>query len=151
MLAHLGLGDTFCEPEALSVPTMDMDVAGEGWDCSSSHDLRLLYVDGRVSLWSGPGQPQTRMDLAALESTQRQAAAAGPVLKDGKELHLASFCVADATLRLAGAEDPAFATLTVKYADVLGWALTSMPQDRSMALELEMGDAPMPRRGARGT
>ena len=68
-------------------------------------------------------------DLAALESTQLQAAAAGPVLEDGKALHLASFCVADATLRLrrlAGAEDPAFATLTVKYADVLGGALTGM-------------------------
>ena len=43
MLAHLGLGDTFCE--ALSVPPMDMDVTGDdlilGWDCSSSHDLRL--------------------------------------------------------------------------------------------------------------
>ncbi len=40
------------------------------------------------------------------------------VLKDGTELHLASFCLADAELRLAGADDPAFAALKVKYADV---------------------------------
>jgi hypothetical protein len=38
------------------------------------------------------------------------------VLKYGTELHLASFCLADAELRLAGAGDPAFAAL--QYADV---------------------------------
>jgi len=30
------------------------------------------------------------------------------VLKDGTELHLASFCLADAELHLTGADDPAF-------------------------------------------
>ena len=42
------------------------------------------------------------------------------VLQDGTELHLASFCLADAELRLSGADDPAFAALKTKYADVLG-------------------------------
>jgi hypothetical protein len=46
------------------------------------------------------------------------------VLKDGTELHLVSFCLADAELRLAGADGPAFAALMVKYADVLGRAPT---------------------------
>ena len=62
VMAHLGLGDTF--REALSVSPMDMDVDDDlilGWDWISSHDLRLLYVDGRVSLRSGPAQLQ--MDL----------------------------------------------------------------------------------------
>ncbi len=35
------------------------------------------------------------------------------VLKDGTELHLASFFLADAELRLVGADDPAFAALKV--------------------------------------
>ena len=62
MLAHLGLGDTF--REALSVALLDMDVGDDlmlGWDWISSHNLRLFYVDGRVSLRSGPAQLQ--MDL----------------------------------------------------------------------------------------
>ncbi len=46
------------------------------------------------------------------------------VLKDGMEammeLHLASFCLADSELHLEGTDDPAFAVLKVKYADVLG-------------------------------
>ena len=67
------------------------------------------------------------------------------VLKDGTELHLASFCLADAELCLAGADDPAFSTLKVRYADVLGGAPPGMPPDRGMELELETGDAPMPR------
>jgi hypothetical protein len=33
------------------------------------------------------------------------------VLRDGPDLHLASFCLADAELRLAGEDDPAFAAL----------------------------------------
>jgi hypothetical protein len=37
------------------------------------------------------------------------------VLKDGTELHLASFCLADAELRLESTDDPAFAALKVKY------------------------------------
>ncbi len=65
------------------------------------------------------------------------------VLKDGTELHLASFCLADAELRLVGADDPAFAALKVQYADVLGGAPPGMPPDRGT--ELETGDARMPR------
>ena len=67
------------------------------------------------------------------------------VLKDGTELHLASFCLADAELQLAGTDDPAFEALKVKYADVLGGAPPGMPPDRGMELELETGGAPMPR------
>jgi hypothetical protein len=67
------------------------------------------------------------------------------VLKDGTELHLASFCLADAELRLEGADDPAFAELKVTYADVLGGAPSGMPRDRGMELELQTGSAPMPR------
>ena len=52
--AGTGVSDTF--REELSVSSMDMDVGDliVGWDWISSHDLRLLYVDGRVSLRSGP-------------------------------------------------------------------------------------------------
>ncbi len=66
------------------------------------------------------------------------------VLKDGTELHLASFCLADAELRLEGADDQAFAALKVTYADVLGGVPSGMPPDRCMELELETGSAPMP-------
>ena len=66
-------------------------------------------------------------------------------LKDGTELQLASLCVADAELGLASADDPAFAALQVKYADMLGEAPLGMPPDRGMELELETGDARMPR------
>ena len=59
------------------------------------------------------------------------------VLKDGTELHLASFCLADAELRLEGADDPMFAVLKAQYADVLGGAPQGMPPDRGMELELE--------------
>jgi hypothetical protein len=48
-------------------------------------------------------------------------------------------------LRLTGADDPAFEVLKAKYADVLGGAPPGLPPDRGMALELETGDAPMPR------
>ena len=67
------------------------------------------------------------------------------VLKDGTALHLASFCLADAELRLEGADDPAFAALKVRYADVFGGAPAGMPPDRGIDLELEMVGAPMPR------
>ena len=67
------------------------------------------------------------------------------MLKDGTVLYLASFCLADAELRLEGVDDPAFAALQVKYADVLGGAPPGLPRDRGMELELETGDAPMPR------
>ena len=66
------------------------------------------------------------------------------VLKDGTELHLASFGLTDAELRLEGADDPAFAELKVRYADVLGGAPAGMPPDRGMELELETGGTPMP-------
>ena len=49
------------------------------------------------------------------------------VLTDGTVLHLASFCLADAELRLEGADDPAFASLKAKYADVLGGAPPGLP------------------------
>ncbi len=65
------------------------------------------------------------------------------MLKDAMELHLASFCMADAELRLTGADDSAFAVLKIQYA-VLGGAPSGMPPDRCMELELETGDAPMP-------
>ena len=67
------------------------------------------------------------------------------MLKDGTELQLASLCVADAELGLASADDPAFAALQVKYADMLGEAPLGMPPDRGMELELETGDARTPR------
>ena len=229
VLVHLGLGDAF--REVLSVSPMDMDVGDDlilGWDWISSHDLRHLYVDGRVSLRSGPallqldllpasarpaaralsvishgefrrllrqieramptaaGPPPTpppvraaglrgssgwsrplhadHATLAAAEAATLQAARARrhpgrppaprcigrfadgvEILKDGTELHLASFCLADAELRLEGADDPAFAALKVRYADVLGGAPPGLPPDRGMELELETGGAPMPR------
>jgi hypothetical protein len=90
--------------------------------------------------WSRPAQAD-HAELAALESAAREAARerrrhGGPsrlaptlvgrfvegmeVLRDGTELHLASFRLADAELRLEGADDPAFATLKAEHADVLG-------------------------------
>ena len=65
------------------------------------------------------------------------------VLKDGTELHLATLCLAEAELRLTGTDDPAFAELKFKY--VLSGASPDIPSDRGMELELETGDAPMPR------
>ena len=61
------------------------------------------------------------------------------MLKDGTvtELYLASFGLADAELRVEGADDPAFAMLKVRYADVLGGAPSGMPPDRGVELELE--------------
>jgi hypothetical protein len=63
------------------------------------------------------------------------------VLQDGTELHLASFSLADAELRLEGSDDVAFATLKAEYDDVLGGAPPGMPPDRGMELELETGNA----------
>ena len=71
VLIYLGLGETF--REVLSVSPMDMDVGDDlifGWDWISSHDLRHLYVDGRVSLLSGPAMLQ----LALLPADVRPAA-----------------------------------------------------------------------------
>jgi hypothetical protein len=59
------------------------------------------------------------------------------------ELHLASFNVTDAELLLAGDDDPAFAALKVKYADVLGRAPPRLPPELGMELFLKTGDAPM--------
>ena len=94
-----------------------------------------------VARRDGRATPRRSADLAALESTQHQAARARrrpglspephcadrfvdgvELLQDGTELHLASFCLANAELRpgLAGTDDPAFAALKVKYADVIG-------------------------------
>ena len=115
--------------------------------------------------WSRPTQVD-HAELAALEAAERQAARerrrrGGPsreapplagrfaggmeVLRDGTELHLASFCLADAELRLDGVDDPAFAALKAKYADVLGGAPPGLPPERDMELVIETGDAPMPR------
>ena len=47
----LGLGDAF--REFLSVSPMDMDVGDDlilGWEWSSSHDLKHLYVTGQVDV-----------------------------------------------------------------------------------------------------
>ena len=49
------------------------------------------------------------------------------VLTDGTVLHLASIRLADAELRLDGSDDPAFASLKAKYADVLGGAPPGLP------------------------
>ena len=96
-------------------------------------------VDGVVA--AGPRGPCRTGSESATEAAARQAArtrrrpglppeprcvgrfADGvEVLKDGTELHLASFCLADAELRLAGADDPAFTPLKSQYSDVLGGA-----------------------------
>jgi hypothetical protein len=97
--------------------------------------------------WSRPAQAD-HAELAALEAAARTAARerrrhGGPcrlapslagrfvggmeVLRDGTELHLASFCMVDAELRLEGADDPAFAALKAEYADVLGGAPPGLP------------------------
>ena len=115
--------------------------------------------------WSRPVQAD-HAELAALEAAERQAARArrrhgGPngippphcgrfvggveILRDGTELHLTSFRLADAELRLDGNDDPAFAALKAEYADVLGGAPPGLPPDRGMELVIETGDAPMPR------
>ena len=122
-----------------------------------------LTSPSRSSGWSRPVDAD-HAELAALEAAHRQAARARrrpgrppeptttgrfadgvEVLKDGTELHLASFCLEDSALHLAGADDPAFTTIKAKYSDVLGGAPPGLPPDRGMELELETGDAPMPR------
>ena len=67
------------------------------------------------------------------------------VVKDGTGFHPFAFCRADAELRLAGVNVPAFRALKAHYADMLGGAAPGMPPDRGMELELETGDAPMRR------
>ncbi len=115
--------------------------------------------------WSRPAQAD-HAELAAIKAAERQAARerrrhGGPsrvaprldgrfaggveVLRDGTELHLASFCLADAELLLAGDDDAAFAAFKVEYGDVLGGAPPGLPPERCMELVIETGDAPMPR------
>ena len=69
MLAHLGPDDAF--REALSFSPMDTNVGDDltlGWDWTSSRNLRLLCVDGRVSIRQGPAQllPDLRPSCARL-------------------------------------------------------------------------------------
>ncbi len=116
--------------------------------------------------WSRPVQAD-HAELAALEAAERSAARerrryGGPsrapprldgrfaegveVLRDGTELHLASFCLADVELCLAGDDDDAaFAALKVEYADVLAGAQPWLPPERGMELVIETGDALMQR------
>ena len=59
VLAHLGLGDTF--RDALSTDGYGRRRRPDlGGDWISSRDLRLLYVDGRISLLSGTDRPPAR-------------------------------------------------------------------------------------------
>ena len=107
----------------------------------------------RSTGWSRPLHAD-HAELAAVEAAAVQAARARrhpgrppespcvgrfadgvEALKDGTVLHLASFALADAELRLEGADDPTFATLKAKYADVLGGAPHGMPPDRCMELD----------------
>ena len=137
-------------------------------------DLSEVAVESRSTPWQGVTRSKgwsrpahaDHADLAALEAADRQAArerrrhggpsrAAPPlagrfvdgveILRDGTELHLASFCLADVELSLSGADHPAFTALKTEYADVLGGAPPGLPPDRGMELIIETGDAPMPR------
>ena len=53
--------------------------------------------------------------------------------------------LAEAELHLQSADDAAFSVLKHQHAHVLGGAPQDMQQVRDMELELEMGNAPMPR------
>ena len=78
MLIHLVLGDAF--HEEMSVSPMDMDVGDDlilGWDWISSHDLRHLYVDGRVSLRSGPALLQLDLLPAGVRPAARTLSVIG--------------------------------------------------------------------------
>ena len=78
-------------------------------------------------------------------TTTRRFADGVEVLKDGTEMHLASFCFEDLALHLACGDDPAFTAIKTKHADVLGVAPPGLPPDRVMELELETGDGLMQR------
>ena len=78
VLLYLVFGDTF--REALSASPMDIDVGNDlslGWDWISSHDLRHLYVDGRVSLRSGPALLQLDLLPASVRPTTRTLSVIG--------------------------------------------------------------------------
>ena len=115
--------------------------------------------------WSRPAQAD-HAELAALEAAARAAGRerrrpGGPcrlappligrfvggmeVLRDGTELHLASFCLADAELRLEGADDPAFTALKAEFADVPGGAPPGLP--RTVAWSLSSRRVTLPCRG----
>jgi hypothetical protein len=66
-------------------------------------------------------------------------------LTNGTELHLASLRFVDTSLKLQGADHPAFAALKSEFADVLGGPPPGLPPDRGIELVLETGDHPMPR------
>ncbi len=55
--------------------------------------------------------------------------------------------MADAELRLAGHDNPAFAVLKAENTDMLGGASQGMPPERGMELVLETGDALMLQQG----
>ena len=67
--------------------------------------------------------------------------------KDGTERHLASFCLEDSAPHLAGADDPAFTTIEIKYADLLGGAPPGLPPDPGIEVVLETGDVAAIARG----
>ena len=86
---------------------MDMDVGDDlilGWDWISSHDLRHLYVDGRVGRPPEPHHVERFADRVEL-------------IKDGTELHqvvhLASFCLS----RGRGAAAPGHRRCCVRCAE----------------------------------
>ena len=135
-------------------------VREEGSDTSQPPPLSSLPVL-TTSGWSKP-LLDDHAELAALEAeTCRRArirrrlggqqqqtprfSNGAELLLDGTELHLASFCVADATLSLEGQDDPTFDGLKHTFKDVLGGPPPGMPPDRRMELVLETGDHPMPR------
>ena len=110
--------------------------------CGRSWQRWLAQQSSFLGCWrirlSSCGCQDSHAELAALEAAARQAASkrcrhswpsrAAPhlpgrfinsveVLRDGTELHLASFLLADAKLHLEGS--PAFSVLKAEYADLL--------------------------------
>ena len=130
-----------------------------------SHPLHPRRRRRRAARWEGPtrstpitptllpskarngGRPALGGGLASRRSPTVPTAlsTAWRCSRTALELRLTSSCLADAELRLAGADYPAFTALKAEYADVLGGAPPGVPPDREMELELETGDAPMPR------
>jgi hypothetical protein len=79
------------------------------------------------------GGPCPALSLARRNHPASAASLTGlrcSLLKDCTVLHLASFCLADAELRLEGVDDPAFTALKVKYANVL----TGAPPGRATSV-----------------
>ena len=67
------------------------------------------------------------------------------LLRDGTELHLARFGLADAMVKLSGQDDPAFTAMKAEFKDVLAGPPAERPPALDMELVLETGDRPMPR------